>query len=151
MRKFIVLTTLLLVVFTGQLNAATRSVAPGESIQPAIDYVSANGGGTVTLKAGTHNISSSVKMKSNVTFQGEGELASTLKTTSNIKMIEANKYGLVNVTIQNLKIIGTNAINGGGIHLISFETDHDNINVIGVHVFETGWGVHIKGAQNVTI
>ena len=40
-----------------QLNAATRLVAPGESIQSAIDYVSSNGGGTLTLEAGTHIIS----------------------------------------------------------------------------------------------
>lgn len=134
-----------------QIQAENRSVSPGESIQLAIDNVHATGGGIVTLKAGTHHISSPVKIKSNVTLQGEGTLASTLKTTSNIKMIEENNNGLVNVTIQNLKIIGTNASHSGGIQLASYNTDHENIKVLGVHVFETGWGVHIKGAKNVII
>jgi hypothetical protein len=140
-----------LLVFTANLNAATRSVAPGESIQSAIDYVNSNGGGTVTLAAGIHNITSPVQMKSNVTLQGEGNLASTLKTTNDIKMIIQSDYGLVNVTIQNLVLIGSPTKNAGGIHLISYNTDHDHINLSGVHVFETGWGVHIKGAKNVTI
>ncbi|MBT4139124.1 MAG: DUF1961 family protein [Candidatus Latescibacteria bacterium] len=137
--------------FTTKTQAENRSVSPGENIQLAIDDVSVSGGGIVTLKAGTHHISEPVKIKSNVTLQGEGTLASTLKTDSNIKMIEEHDNGLVNVTIQNLKIIGTNASHSGGIQLASYKTDHDNIKVLGVHVFETGWGVHIKGAKNVII
>ena len=134
-----------------RLQGEILSVSPGESIQTAIDLVSSNGGGTVTLKPGTHHISVPVRMKSNVILQGEGTLACTLKTASNIKMIEANDNGLINVTIQNLVIIGTNASQSGGIHLVSYGVDHENINVLRVHVFETGWGVHIKGAKNVTI
>ena len=140
-----------LLFFTANLNAATRSVAPDESIQPAIDYVNSNGGGTVTLEAGTHSISSPLKIKSNVTLRGEGTLASTLKTTGDIKMIIQAGYGLKNVTIQNLVLIGSPTKKAGGIHLISYNTDHDCIRLSGVHVFETGWGVHIKGARNVTI
>ena len=148
---FVNLAITVLIVFTAQLNAANRSVSPGENIQDAIDYVGANGGGIVTLEAGTHDISSSVKIKSNVILQGEGNLASTLKTTSDIKMIVQADYGLVNVTIQNLVLIGSPTKKAGGIHLISYKTDHDNIKLSGVHVFETGWGVHIKGARNVNI
>lgn len=136
---------------TKSLNATDRTVLPGESIQDAIDYVSANGGGIVTLAAGVHNITSPAQIKSNVTLQGEGNLASTLKTTSDIKMIIQAGYGLVNVTIRNLILMGSPTKNAGGIHLISNETDHDRIKLLGVHVFETGWGVHIKGAKNVSI
>ena len=144
-------TIAVLLVFTANLNAATRSVAPGENIQPAIDYVNSNGGGTVTLKAGTHTIDSPVKIKSNVILRGEGTLASTLKTTNDIKMIVQSAYGLKNVTIQNLVLIGSPTRNAGGIHLVSYQTDHDRIYLSGVHVYETGWGVHIKGARNVSI
>lgn len=132
-------------------NAADRTVLPGESIQDAIDHVSANGGRIVTLAAGVHNITSPVQIKSNVTLQGEGKLSSTLKTTSDIKMIIQGGYGLVNVTIQNLVLVGSPTKKAGGIHLISYDTDHDRIKLSGVHVFETGWGVHIKGAKNVSI
>jgi len=127
------------------------TVSVGGNIQIAVDKVASFGGGTVTLAAGVHNITSPVQIKSNLTLQGEGNHASTLKTTSDIKMIIQAGYGLVNVTIQNLVLIGSPTKNAGGIHLISYDTDHDRINLSGVHVFETGWGVHIKGAKNVTI
>ena len=68
-----------------------------------------SGGGTVTLASGTHNISTPVRMKSNVTLQGEGNWASLLKTTVNMKMIIHDAEGLVNLVIQNLAIEGTNA------------------------------------------
>lgn len=142
---------ILLVVFTARLDAATRSVAPGESIQAAMDEVHADGGGIVTLQAGTHSITTSVKIKSNVTLQGEGEWDSKIKTTESIKLIEQNNYGMVNVTVRNLELQGTNASDGGGISIISYDTDHDNVNVLNVHCYETGWGVHIKGATNVTV
>ena len=131
--------------------ASDLEVSPGASIQSAINSVAASGGGTVTLLAGTHNISTSVKIKSNVTLQGEGKWLSLLKTSVNMKMIVADAYGLVNLTIQNLAIEGTNASNGGGIEIISFNTDHNNVKVLNVHCYNTGWGVHIKGAKNVLV
>lgn len=130
---------------------ATGIVLPGESIQEAIDAVSADGGGTVTLAAGVHNISSPLRIRSNVTLQGEGERASTLKTTSDIKMIIQSGDGMKNVTIRNLILVGSPTVKAGGIHLIASRRDHEGITLSGVHVFETGWGVHIKGAKNVII
>ena len=141
----------LLIVFTTQLNAATRSVSPGESIQDAIDYVSANGGGTVTLAAGVHPISTSIKMKSNVTLSGAGSTATTINTSKVIKSIEQASEGLQNVTIQNLNITGVAVHGSHAIHLIAMNTDHTNIKLLNVHASNTGWGVHIKGAQDVTI
>lgn len=79
-------------------------------------------------------------MKSNVTLRGEGELASTLITTNDMKMITASTNGLRNLTIENLVIAGTNAAQQWGIHLGSYEKDHENITLSSVHVFETGWG-----------
>ncbi len=140
-----------LATLNNKRHTAERTVLPGENIQDAIDDVHANGGGVVTLTAGVHNITSPVQIKSNVTLQGEGNLASTLETMSDIKMIIQAGYGLNNVAIQNLVLRGSPTKNAGGIHLISYRTDHDRINLSGVHVFETGWGVHIKGAKHVNI
>ena len=144
-------TIAVLLVLTANLNAATRLVAPGDSIQSAIDFVNSSGGGTVTLKAGTHIIDSPVKIKSDVTLHGEGVLASTIKTTNDIKMIIQAGYGLKNIAIQNLVLVGSPTRNAGGIHIISLHTDHDRIRLSRVHVYETAWGVHIKGAKNETI
>ncbi|MCM4156949.1 PA14 domain-containing protein [Gramella sp. AN32] len=133
------------------LRASDETVLPGDDIQAAIDNVAASGGGTVTLAAGTHNITTPVRMKSNVTLQGEGNWASLLKTTVNMKMIIADAEGLVNLTIQNLAIEGTNALNGGGIEIASLGVDNENIKILNVHCSKTGWGVHVKGAKNLLV
>jgi hypothetical protein len=127
-------------------------VPVGGDIQATIDKVaSEEGGGSVILKKGIHTIKQPLRMKSNVTIRGEGKLASTLKTKENMKMITADANGLKNISISNLVIVGTNALKGGGIHLVSYEKDHENITVSNVHVFNTGWGVHIKGTKNLII
>lgn len=132
--------------------AGNVTVSPGGDIQAAIDAVAAWArGGAVTLQAGEHVIIQPLKMKHNVTLRGEGTLASKLVATNGIKMITASTNGLRNLTIENLVIVGTNAARGGGIHLVSYEKDHENLTLSSVHVFETGWGVHIKGAKNVLI
>lgn len=66
---------------TTLLWATDITVAPGNNIQSAINTVAASGGGIVTLAAGTHNINVSLRMKDNVTLQGESDWASLLKTT----------------------------------------------------------------------
>lgn len=136
----------------GAKGGRAVEVPVGGNIQAAIDKVAAeDDGGTVILKKGTHMIEVPLRMKSHVAIRGEGKLASTLKTTENMKMITADGNGLKNLSINNLVIIGTNALKGGGIHLVSYEKDHENITISNVHVFNTGWGVHIKGTKNLVI
>lgn len=145
-------TLLLLLVFCSvQLIANDKIVSPGENIQNVIDAVSEAGGGVVTLSSGIHDISSALKVKSNITLQGEANLSSILRTDDDIKMIIQAGEGLENITIQNLILIGSPTRGAGGIHITSMGTDHKNVKLLGVHVYETGWGVHIKGAENVTI
>lgn len=133
------------------LFAADRTVSPGEDIQDAIDYVATNGGGTVTLESGTWTVSSPLKIRSNVTLQGSGTWASKIKVTTNIHIIDGYEEGMSNVTIQNLELEGTNASDGGGIMITSLGENHNNVKVLNVNCHNTGWGVHIKGADNVTI
>lgn len=141
----------LFVFLTFSSHASNETVLPGGNIQTAIDNVAASGGGIVTLAAGIHTITTPVRMKSNVTLQGEGNWASLLKTTVNMKMIIADAEGLVNLSIQNLAIQGTNAALGGGIEIASLGVDNENITIINVHCYETGWGVHVKGAKNLVV
>lgn len=123
----------------------------GGSIQTAINTVATSGGGTVTLKEGTHIVSTPLKIRSNVTLQGEGDWQSILKTNTNIEVITAYEEGMSNIIIQNIKIEGVNGVNGGGIQITSQGVDHDNIQILNVHCIKTGWGVHIKGATNLFI
>lgn len=126
-------------------------VSVGDSIQEAVERVSLAGGGTVNLGAGVHQISTSIKIESNVTLSGAGHSTTTINTAKVIKSIEQASEGLQNVTIQNLTITGV-AVNGShAIHLVSYRKDHRQIKLLNVHASRTGWGVHIKGAQDVII
>lgn len=48
------------------------TIAPGESIQQAIDAASEAGGGGVYLKAGIHPLEQTLLLKSKVSLAGEG-------------------------------------------------------------------------------
>jgi polygalacturonase len=127
------------------------SVVPGESIQAAIDSASNKGGGVVVIGKGMHVVTTPIKVKSNITLRGEGQWDSKISTTENIKVIIEDAGGIKNVTIENLEVSGTNALNGGGIQIISMTTDNENITLTNVHVLKTGWGVHIKGCKNLKV
>jgi hypothetical protein len=57
---------------TGALPPAAIIVAPGESIQDALDKLKSNGGGTLNLAAGVHTLPSTLKLPSGVTIAGTG-------------------------------------------------------------------------------
>jgi hypothetical protein len=48
------------------------AVAPGESIQDALDKLKANGGGTVSLAAGLHTLPATLRVPGRVTIAGTG-------------------------------------------------------------------------------
>jgi parallel beta-helix repeat protein len=133
------------------LKAADENVPVGGDIQNAIDIVADSGGGIVTLAKGTHMVTVPLRMKSNVTLQGEGYRESLIKTNDHIQVIIADSEGLVNLVIQNLAIEGINSVTGGGIQITSQEEDHNSIKLLNVHCYNTGWGVHIKGVKNLIV
>ncbi|WP_379860529.1 T9SS type A sorting domain-containing protein [Mariniflexile ostreae] len=141
----------LLCVVSTPIWATDITVGLGEDIQQAINTVASSGGGVVTVAAGTHIVTTPLRIKSNITLQGEGNWASKIKTNTNIQVINADAEGLVNIVIQNIEIEGVNGVNGGGIQITSQGVDHDNIQLLNVHCYNTGWGVHIKGAKNLLI
>jgi len=136
---------------TRTADALDLSVPVGGDIQDAIDKVSSADGGSVNLAAGVHRIDTPIRMRSNVTLSGKGSAATTIKTSKIIKSIRQASEGLKNVTIQDLSITGV-AVNGShAILLVSYRKEHKNIKLLRVHASHTGWGVHIKGADGVTI
>ncbi len=56
----------------GAAQAGSIAVAPGESIQNALDKLKASGGGIVSLKAGVHTLPATLKLPSGVTIAGTG-------------------------------------------------------------------------------
>lgn len=54
------------------LSAAAVRVAPGESIQEALDKLKANGGGALRLEAGLHLLPATLRLPSGVTIAGTG-------------------------------------------------------------------------------
>lgn len=57
---------------TSVAPAGTVNVAPGESIQDALDKLKANGGGTVCLSAGLHKLPATLNLPSGVSIVGTG-------------------------------------------------------------------------------
>ena len=57
---------------TADVTAAAITVAPGESIQDALDKLKANGGGTLRLAAGLHTLPATLKLPSGITIAGTG-------------------------------------------------------------------------------
>jgi hypothetical protein len=56
----------------GLATTATITVAPGGSIQDALDKLKAGGGGTLSLAAGLHMLPATLKLPSSVTIVGTG-------------------------------------------------------------------------------
>jgi hypothetical protein len=57
---------------TASTPASAISIAPGASIQDALDKLAANGGGTLSLAAGLYTLPATLRLPSNVTIAGSG-------------------------------------------------------------------------------
>jgi hypothetical protein len=57
---------------TGAATAADISVAPGDSVQDALDRLKSKGGGTLSLESGVHTLPATLKLPSGVTVAGTG-------------------------------------------------------------------------------
>ena len=150
------LLTFCILFISFSVTALDITVPLGNSIQDAIDDVNASGGGTVTLASGTHTITETLEMKSNVTFQGSGIFASIIKINENKQIMAEDGYSnnrtnaVNNVLIQNVTFIGVNG-DEGGVAITQQNTDNENITFLNVRCYNVGWGVHIKGAKNVLV
>ncbi len=129
-------------------------VAPGESIQEAIDAMNAKGGGVGKIKAGTHVVNSKIILKSNVTIIGEGIDKSiieegegmerscfTADVDSSVSDILIKDIWLKGLDINSVQGVFISGVNGQRHQRIMFQ----NFKV-------TGWGshgVHIKRTDNL--
>jgi len=93
---------------SGEPPAGAITVAPGESIQDALDRLSKGGGGMLSLKAGVHTLSATLRVPSGVTIVGSGidcELFHDPAKPGEAAMINAEP-GMHDVVLRNFVIEG---------------------------------------------
>lgn len=93
----------------GAAAPAAVAVAPGESIQDALDKLKANGGGTLCLAAGLHTLPATLKLPSRVTIVGTGldcELFLDPKSAGSEAAIANAEPDLHDVVLRDLVIEG---------------------------------------------
>lgn len=154
-----------------QLHTYDVSVAAGAStatIQKAINNAYTNGGGTVTLAAGTYTITTPVILKSNVTITGAGKSSTILKRASSsdlgtgCSVITVSSGGISNVIISALTIDANTSIDpssspdkdswsNGGVLITDTDETNDNIMFNNIVVKNATMGFHIKGTTNLTV
>lgn len=143
--------------FTLPVNPVTLNVPAGAAtatIQSAIDQVSAAGGGTVNLAAGSYSLTTTLNMKNNVKLNGAGRPATSI-TIGNFTGIGASSEGLYNLTVQNLKLVGTGeqgSTNCHGIIFSSGNTYFTNVTISNVEIAQCGgMGAHFKRVNGINI
>ncbi|WP_181802087.1 right-handed parallel beta-helix repeat-containing protein [Streptomyces shenzhenensis] len=148
--------------------ALTVSVPAGGDIQSAVDEVADAGGGCVDLAAGTWTLAQSLQMRTGVALNGSGT-ATLLQGPSAVY-----DYPLITLTgpeprsgviVENMKLDGRipasalttdpdadNPYSGAlGIYFAAFTYDDQDILVKNVEIANTAMGIHIKGAEGVTL
>ncbi|MFI3301667.1 MAG: DUF6250 domain-containing protein [Rikenellaceae bacterium] len=128
-------------------------VAPGESIQAAIDAVSVKGG-VVKLLAGTHVVKQSITLKSNITLIGEGVNKTIVEEGKGLTkecFTASPAPQIVDVVMKDFSLVGKDIGSVQGIWISGKNgSRHDRIMLQNVEI--KGWGshgAHIKRADNV--
>jgi len=115
------------------------NVALNGNINNAIVQVNKDGGGTVTLAAGTWTIGSSIDMLSNVTLVGAGETSTSLVATGGFNVIQETKDGESDMAVENLNIVGVSTnTSSNGVYIDSLSTYNSNITINKVEVEDCG-------------
>ena len=149
-KKFVHLFSLLVLLgFISTSFAAAPDwtvVPPGGNIQSAIDSVFNDGGGTVYLEAGTHNVSSAIQLKAKVKIMGAGRLVTIINYTGNGAAFEGTNVS--NWGIKDLRI--TSSVDGENGILLNHGTEGnmDNLWITGfsknaICLNSDGWSNHI--------
>lgn len=131
------------VVYPTQNLDRVQIVAPGGSVQGAINAMAAGGGGVVILKAGTH--SGGVSLRSKVTLTGEGRARTTLHGG-----LTAGGGQVTDVVIKDLTIDGRRGSGDGLFMNGSDGSRHSRIMLQNVNI--TNWGgmgVHVKRVNHI--
>ncbi len=127
------------------IGSRRLTVAPGESIQDAIDTLNAGTGGTVFLQNGTHTVTSNITLYSNIYIQGQNFSSAIVDFTNwtrGFKATGTNAYTTGTISIDNNSTtvtgVGTTFASGmvgrsiylaGGWYPITVFTDTTHITI----------------------
>ncbi len=131
-------------------------VAPGESIQAAIDEANAAGGGIVKLAEGTYVVSEMITLKSNITIVGEGTDKTIILQGEGLEQACLNaedKPQITDVVMKDLTVKGIDKDRVNGI-LIRGRNEARHQRVMFQNVCVSNWGaqgVHIKRTDNMVM
>lgn len=132
------------------------AVAPGESIQAAIDEANAAGGGVVELAEGTYVIDEMITLKSNVTILGAGSDKSIILQGDSLEQACINVEDtpqITDVVLKDLAVKGTDKDRVNGI-LIRGRNEARHQRLMFQNVYVSNWGaqgVHIKRTDNIVM
>lgn len=152
-------------------STVTRVVQPGQSIQEAIDEISAGGGGTVLLASGTHLITDPLILKSNLVVKGQGAAATFIRNGSGLAfpekyMLSGSPLGVQNLLIADLTIDGglerllplpepaytPETARPAGLAIMDGDgAEHSRIMLAGVTIRHAAQGLHLKGVKNIVL
>ena len=115
-------------VTVGHANADFNG-ADDLTIQAAIEYVTARGGGTVELKAGTYRLNNSVRLRSGISLVGAGPDTVLMKEPSvTVPLIEESDWYEARVTVADVSAFRV----GGGV-LITGQCPHTGQDQHNIH------------------
>ena len=130
------------------------------NIATYVAQVGAAGGGTVTLKAGTYNLTTPILIQSNTTIIGQGAKTIILApaTPHGWSMIQNASEGITNLTFENLVIdgniprgaylpTGDSPYAGAGIYLFAYTYAITNVTITNVEIRNAGLGM-LTGTVN---
>ncbi|MEV6512341.1 immunoglobulin-like domain-containing protein [Streptomyces sp. NPDC051642] len=130
-------------------------VAPGQSIQAAIDDVAAAGGGVVRLGAGVHFLTTPLNMRSTVTLVGAGQDRTVIQYTGTDSAITTTLKQIQDVVMKGFTLEGVKGDLGGalGIYFAGADPEsahHHRIALQDVTVKNfPGHGVHMKRTTDI--
>ncbi len=131
-------------------------VAPGESIQDAVDSAHQAGGGVVRLAAGTHVLDAPITLKSGITVTGHGQDQTIIQQGKHDQggAFQATPDATVrDVVISHLTLDGTRSGRANGIYMAGRNEDrHARVTLQDITI--TNWnhhGVHIKRVDDIVM
>ncbi|MEW1824134.1 immunoglobulin-like domain-containing protein [Streptomyces sp. NPDC088196] len=130
-------------------------VAPGQSVQAAIDDVAAAGGGVVRLGPGVHPLTTPLNMRSTVTLVGAGQNRTVIQYTGTGSAITTTLKQLQDVVMKGFTLEGVKGDLGGAIGIYFAGADpesahHHRIALQDVTVKNfPGHGVHMKRTTDI--
>jgi hypothetical protein len=139
----------------------------GGNLPAAVAQITAAGGGTINLAAATYNLTSTLKIPSNITINGQGSSTILLgpQTPYTWDLIDDAAEGVSNITFSNFVVDGNiprgaylvtpsgtnNPYQGMGINFNAYTYPFVNVTLQNIEVRNAGEGIHLALMSGLTL